>query len=262
MVTSGEAIEGAPPRTVVSDQARSGVRSPGAFLGVMAALRRAYAASDEAVARGLDDKALVARCDACGGSGRVKEDMGFLPDLRRPCEACDATGYQAEVRDLSVRGLTLPELEAATLDRVLELWPDQEAVTRPLARAVSLGLGYLVLGQPAEQLSGGEAQRLKLVKELARRTAQPTLYLLDEPTVGLHPADVDRLATTLEALADAGHSVLVVEHDPLLLARCDWLVELGPGGGPQGGRVVAAGTPEQLAAGQTPTAAALRDALG
>jgi excinuclease ABC subunit A len=257
-----EAIEGAPPRTVVSDQARSGIRSPGAFLGVSTALRRLYAASAEAAVLGLADKDLVPRCDGCAGSGRVKEDMGFLPDLRRPCEACDATGYHAEARELRLRGRTLPELEAVTLDQVLAVWDDQEAVARPLGKAVSLGLGYLVLGQPAEQLSGGEAQRLKLVKELARRTAGPTLYLLDEPSVGLHPADVDRLVTTLAALADAGHSVLVVEHDPLVLARCDRLVELGPGGGPRGGRVIAAGTPEQLAAGRTPTAAALREVLG
>jgi excinuclease ABC subunit A len=256
-----DAIEGAPPRTVVSDQTRAGIRSPGALLGVIRALRRAYAGSAEAAARGLGERDLAPSCDACHGKGRVREDMGFLPALDRPCDACDATGYRAEARELEVRGLSLPALEALTLEQVRELWADHDEVARPLATACSLGLGYLVLGQRGEALSGGEAQRLKLSHELARAVAQPTLYILDEPTVGLHDLDVARLADALDGLVGRGHGVLLVEHHPALLARCDWLLELGPGAGPDGGRVVAAGTPERIAAGATPTAPYLRAVL-
>jgi excinuclease ABC subunit A len=127
--------------------------------------------------------------------------------------------------------------------------------------AASLGLGYLALGQPSRSLSGGEAQRLRLTRELARPARRPTLYILDEPTVGLHASDVGRLIDVLDGLVDGGHSVLVVEHDPVVLACCDWLVELGPGGGPDGGHVVAAGLPEQVATLDTPTAPYLRAAL-
>ena len=247
---------------VVADQSRAGIRSPGAFLGVQRALRRAYAQSDEAVARDVREEDLAPRCDACHGRGAVREDMGFLPALERPCDACEATGYGADVREIAVRGRTLPELDALTLDEVLELWGDLPPVARSLEAACALGLGYLVLAQRSTSLSGGEAQRLKLTLELAKLAPEPTLYILDEPTVGLHARDVALLVDSLDRLVEAGHSVLVVEHDPTLLACCDRLIELGPGGGPDGGRVIAEGTPEQLARSRTPTAPYLRAVLG
>ena len=256
-----DAIEGAPGRTVVVDQAAQGVTSPAALLGVSAALRRAFAASDAALAAGLGEQELVPSCDACHGRGLVVEDMGFLPNVRRPCDACAGTGYTAEARDLRLRGHSLAELEALTVEEVLAHWPDDDRVARPLETANELGLGHLILRQPGFALSGGELQRLKLVRELMRQRREPTLFILDEPTVGQSARDVARLVAVLDRLVDGGHTALVVEHNPQLLAACDWLVELGPGAGPKGGRVVAAGTPERVARGRTPIAPYLREVL-
>jgi excinuclease ABC subunit A len=256
-----DAIVGAPKRTVVVDQAAQGVTSPGALFGVSAALRKAFAASDAAVAAGLTDKDLTPRCDECHGRGFVREDMDFLPTISFACEACEGSGYAAEVRDLAVRGRNLPETEALELAEVLDIWHDAEAVARPLQLASELGLGYLVVRQPAATLSGGELQRLKLVAELAKGRAEPTLFILDEPTVGHQAQDVARLIGVLGRLVDGGHSALVIDHQPTLLSACDWLAELGPGGGPAGGRIIAAGAPEELAAATTPTAPYLREAL-
>jgi excinuclease ABC subunit A len=257
-----ERIDGMPPRAVQADQSRSGMHTPGAFLGVLEPLRRAYAESAEATARGLRQRDLAQDCDACHGRGSIRVDMGFLPPLHRPCDACDGSGYPARVRELLVRGRSLPQLAESALDEVARLWQDVERITRPLDVAGELGLGYLRLGQPRQSLSGGEAQRLRLARELGRKHARPTLFILDEPTLGLHTTDADRLVGVLDRLIDRGHSVLVVEHDPRVLACCDWLVELGPGGGPDGGFVVAAGPPERVAAGTTATASYLRAVLG
>ena len=187
--------------------------------------------------------------------------MGFLPDVHTPCETCRGTGYLPEAWEVRLRGLALPEVLALTIDQVHELFGDEEKLARPLLAARDVGLGYLVLRQPGYALSGGEAQRLKIAKELCRKTSADTLYILDEPTVGQHLEDVARLIGVLRGLVDGGHTVLVIEHHPHLLASCDWLVELGPGGGPDGGRVIAAGTPETLAGGDTPTAPYLREVL-
>jgi excinuclease ABC subunit A len=256
-----DGIDGAPARTIVVDQAAEGVTSPAALLGVAAALRRAFAESDSAVAAGLGEQELGPRCDACNGRGSVLEDMGFLPNVRRPCDACAGTGYTAEAREVRVHGHNLSELEAMSVEEVLRLWKD-ERVARPLRTADELGLGYLVLRQPGFALSGGELQRLKLAKELMKQKTEPTLFILDEPTVGQSSRDVARLADVLHRLVDDRHTALVVDHNPQLLAACDRLLELGPGAGPKGGRVVAAGTPERVARGRTPIAQYLREALG
>jgi excinuclease ABC subunit A len=214
----------------------------------------------------LDAKQLGHRCSVCRGSGSLKIDMGFLPHVHTLCEVCKETGYRPEAWEVRLRGVALPELFSLTVDEVFELFGDQEKLTQPLTAARDVGLGYLVLRQPGYALSGGEAQRLKIAKELTRknsgRTASPeTLYILDEPTVGQHLEDVARLVGVLHRLVEAGHTVLVVEHHPHLLAACDWLIELGPGGGPDGGRVIGAGTPEAVAMGDTPSAAFLREVL-
>ena len=256
-----EAISGAPELTVVADQSRGGITSPGSYLGVIGALRRAFASADAALAAGLAEADLSAGCDACHGAGHVVENMGFLPSVSHACDACDGTGYRAEVASVEARGRTLPEIEAMTLEALAREWGDVPAVARACDAAGRLGLGYLVVRQPGWSLSGGEAQRLKLARELSKRVARPALYLLDEPTVGLHARDVEVLVTALCEVVDAGHSVIVVEHDPHLLASCDWLVELGPGAGPDGGRVIAEGTPEQVARTATPTAPFLRAVL-
>jgi excinuclease ABC subunit A len=260
------AIEGAPSRVILVDQAKAGVRSPANFLGLNKPLHKLYAASEDAQALGLNEKQLGCRCSVCNGSGSIKMDMGFLPNVYTPCETCRRTGYRPEAWQVRLRGLALPELFARTIDEVYDRFGDEEKLARPLTAVRDVGLGYLVLRQPGYSLSGGEAQRLKIAKELARKNSgrkasAETLYILDEPTVGQHLEDVARLIGVLHRLVDHGHTVLVVEHHSHLLASCDWLVELGPGGGPDGGQIVAAGTPEVLASGNTPTAPYLKQVL-
>ena len=174
---------------------------------------------------------------------------------------CEGTGLRAEVAEIEARGRTLHATEALTIEELAGVWSDVPAIGRACDSARRLGIGYLVVRQAGWSLSGGEAQRLKLAAELAKKAVKPTLYLLDEPTVGLHSRDVAVLAAALHEVVDAGHSVLVVEHEPNLLAQCDWLIELGPGAGPHGGRVIAEGTPEVLAGGETPTAPFLHRVL-
>ncbi len=173
--------------------------SAGAFLKVLGPLRQAFGESAEAAAQGLCATDLEPRCDECKSKGTIREDMGFMPSVIRPCDSCEATGYPLEARELRVRGHSLPELERMSIEEVLELWPDLEPVAAPLRVCGELGLGYLTLGQGAGTLSGGERQRLRLVRELSRRTTRPALYILDEPTAGLHGIDVDRLVQTLDA---------------------------------------------------------------
>ena len=256
-----DAIEGAPARTILVDQAKAGVRSPATYLNLTRPLHALYASSDDAKALGLDEKQLARKCSACLGRGSIRLEMGFLPDVHVPCETCQGTGHLPEAWEVRVQGLAMPELYALTIDQVYDLLGDEEALARPLAVARGVGLGYLLLRQPSYTLSGGEAQRLKIAKELCRKTSAKTLYILDEPTIGQHLEDVARLIGVLHKLVDAGHTVLVVEHHPHLLASCDWLIELGPEGGPDGGQVIATGTPEALAAGDTPTAPYLREVL-
>jgi len=257
-----ESMDGAPGRAIIVDQARKGVHSPAIFLDLVQPLVELYAASDDAKALGLDEKGLARRCTACGGFGSTRIEMDFLPDVYVPCETCHGTGYRPEAWDVRWRGLTLPELTALTIDEAYEIARDQEALAQPLSAAWSVGLGYLILHQPAHTLSGGEAQRLKIAKELCKKTPEETLYILDEPTIGQHLEDVARLIDVLHRLVDVGHTVVVIEHHPHLLAACDWLIELGPGGGPDGGHVIASGAPEDLAEGDTPIAPYLREVLG
>ncbi len=155
----------------------------------------------------------------------------------------------------------MPELEAGTIDALAKEWGDFPAIARPCDAARRLGLGYLVVRQPSMTMSGGEAQRVKLAYELSKRALKPTLYLMDEPTVGLHARDIQALVAALDEVVTAGHSVIVIEHDPNLLACCDWLIEMGPGAGPNGGRVIAEGAPQKLASGKTPTAEYLKKVL-
>ena len=256
-----DSIDGAPQRTLLIDQTKAGVASPVDFLDLNDKLIRYFAEREEASALGLDAPVLSRRCSACGGSGVQTIDMGFLPDVHESCETCRGTGFLPEAWQVRVRGIALPELFNKTIAEVCTFAAEDPILSRPLEAACAVGLGYLVLRQPGHSLSGGEAQRLKIAAELCRKEAQKTLYILDEPTVGQHLEDVSRLNGVLQRLVDAGHSVLIVEHHPHLLAACDWLIELGPGGGPRGGHVIAAGTPEKLAQGMTPTAPWLREIL-
>jgi excinuclease ABC subunit A len=254
-------IVDAPSRTVLLDQVKKGVSSPLSFLNLNKPLLRLYAESPDAKSLGLDEKQLNSRCSACQGAGMTRIDMGFLPDVYTPCDTCRGTGYSPEVWDVRIKELSLPELNALTLDEIYELFKDDPTLKRYLKAAQDVGLGYLVLRQPRFALSGGEVQRLKIAKELCRKTSPGTLFILDEPTLGQHLEDVDRLMGVLHRLVEEGHTVVVVEHHPHVLAACDWLIELGPGGGPEGGRVIATGPPESIAQTNTPTAPYLKEVL-
>jgi excinuclease ABC subunit A len=256
-----DSIENAPKRAFIVDQSRRGIRSPAVFLGLTKPTQRIYADCDDAQTLGLDERALSKRCSACKGRGLLRIDMGFLPDEYVECETCKGTGYRPEAWDVRFKDVALPEINAMTLDEVYELFKDEERIAKPLNVVRQVGLGYLVWDQPAYTLSGGEVQRLRIVRELLKKTENQTLYILDEPTVGLHMEDVARLVGALNQLVDAGHTVVVVEHHPHLLANCDWLIELGPGGGPEGGRIIAEGSPEEVAKMDTPTAPYLREVL-
>ncbi|PNY82650.1 excinuclease ABC subunit UvrA [Deinococcus koreensis] len=187
------------------------------------------------------------RCDHCQGEGFVMVELLFLPSVYAPCPVCHGTRYNEKTLEITLRERTIADVLAMTVDDAAAFFGEEPTLRRPLGVLQEVGLGYLRLGQPATELSGGEAQRVKLATELQRSARAHTLYVLDEPTTGLHPADVERLQAQLERLVDAGHTVIVVEHDLGLIAGADWVIDLGPGAGDEGGRIVAAGPPAEVA---------------
>ncbi|MEM7363366.1 MAG: ATP-binding cassette domain-containing protein, partial [Pseudomonadota bacterium] len=255
-------ISGYPPRCVLVDQAREGIQSPSAFLGLTNAIAREYAASNDAVAMGMDQKTLLLPCGNCDGQGHIRFDMGFLPSEDSLCESCDGSGYREETKEVRIRGVSFPDVFRLTVSEAYAFWRDVPKIATTLQLLREVGLGYLVLNQSARTLSGGEVQRLKICKELmkAERTKKPleTLYLLDEPTAGLHLADLAALKNVLFRLRDKGASIIVVEHHVDMLVDVDWLIELGPNGGQEGGRVIAEGPPIDVANMDTPTAPYLK----
>ena len=237
------------------------------FAGLYGPVREVFASTLTAKERGYDANRFSfnvkgGRCEACGGDGVVRVAMQFLPDVYVPCDVCHGERFNRETLEVRYKGLNISEVLALTVEEASDVFANHPALKRRLALLTEVGLGYIRLGQSAPSLSGGEAQRLKLATELARPSTGRTLFVLDEPTVGLHPADVAKLLQTLDRLVEAGNTVLVVEHDPRVIAFADRVVELGPEGGAAGGRIMAEGTPEELAAGDTPTAPYLRDILG
>jgi excinuclease ABC subunit A len=256
-----QAIENVPKRTFLVDQTKKGIHSPARFMGLEKPLLKIYADGDDAQALGLTQADLKRNCSTCRGQGLIRIEMGFLPDEWVECETCQGTGCTPEAWEVRIQGVPLPEINNMTIDQVYDLFQDETNLAARLEILQQVGLGYLVWKQASYSLSGGEVQRLKIAKELVKKTKVKTLYILDEPTVGLHLEDVSQLIEVLNRLVDAGHTVLAVEHHPHLLAVCDWLIELGPVGGPQGGHVIAAGTPEDLAKMETPTAPYIQELL-
>ena len=187
------------------------------------------------------------RCERCEGAGVLTVRMQLLPDVEVRCPACHGRRFTRETLAVRYRGHHISQVLDLTVEEALELFQDVPAAHSRLRLLSDIGLGYLQLGQPATTLSGGEAQRVKLAKELGRRVSGRTLYLLDEPTTGLHMADTARLVGVLQRLVDAGNSVVVVEHNLELVKVADWVIDLGPEGGAGGGRLIAQGTPEQIA---------------
>ncbi|MDT0390109.1 excinuclease ABC subunit UvrA [Streptomyces dubilierae] len=222
------------------------------YTGLFDVVRKVFAATDGARERGFgvgrfSFNVAGGRCETCQGEGFVSVELLFLPSTYAPCPDCGGARYNAGTLEVTYRGLTIAQVLDLTVEAAAEFFADTPAVARSLGTLLDVGLGYLRLGQPATELSGGEAQRIKLASELQRARRGHTLYLLDEPTTGLHPADVDVLMRQLHGLVDAGHTVIVVEHDMAVVAGADWVVDLGPGGGDAGGRIVAAGPPAAVA---------------
>ena len=238
------------------------------YTGLFDGVRKLFAATDEARRRGyavgrFSFNVEDGRCPTCQGEGFVAVELLFLAGTYSPCPTCHGARYNPETLEVHYRGLSVADVLALTVDAAAEFFADVPAVARSLETLREVGLGYLTLGQPATELSGGEAQRIKLASELQRTRRGHTLFVLDEPTTGLHPADVDRLTGLLHALVDAGSTVLVIEHDMAVVAGADHVIDLGPGGGDEGGQVVASGPPDEVATSVTSrTAPYLRAALG
>ena len=187
------------------------------------------------------------RCEACQGAGIIRIEMQFLPDVYVPCDVCHGQRYNREALEIRYKGSTIADVLEMTVDDALQFFQNIPSIRGKLQTLHDVGLGYIRLGQPATTLSGGEAQRVKLAKELSRRATGRTLYILDEPTVGLHADDVNRLLVVLKRLVDTGNTVVIIEHNLDVIKSADWIIDLGPEGGDEGGRIVAEGTPEQVA---------------
>ena len=256
-----EKIKGKLSNTVLIDQAKENVKRPLKFLKLDKDLVTIYAGSEEAQLRGYTEKILNKKCATCRGKGIIKTDMGFLPDIIDECEVCEGTGYAQESWEIKINGYSLPELNNLTFYEIFESFGDFDPIKHKINLLNKVGLGYLVLNQPIYTLSGGEVQRLKIVKELMKKTNKKTLYILDEPTVGQHLEDISRLIKVLRELVQQGHTVVVVEHHSPFLASCDWLIELGPVGGPEGGHIIASGPPSEIANLNTPTAPYIKEIL-
>ena len=271
LIATGRLVAGreAITRLVVVDQKPIG-RTPrsniATYTGLFDRVRALFAATPAAKAKRFDAGRFSfnipkGRCPTCEGAGSVSVELLFMPSVFAPCPACHGARYQPSTLAVRYRGKHIADVLDMTVDEALVFFSDEAAVLRPLELLQGIGLGYLRLGQPATELSGGEAQRIKLATELQRSQHGKSLYVLDEPTTGLHPADIERLMVHINHLVDAGNTVVLVEHDMQVIAGCDWVIDLGPGAGAAGGRILAAGPPERVAASGSQTGMYLRRVL-
>ena len=226
--------------------------NPATYVGVFDLIREVFAMTPDAKMHGYTNGRFSfnvkgGRCESCRGDGIIKIEMHFLPDVYVPCEVCKGKRYNRETLEVRYRGKTIADVLDMTVEQALEFFSAHPKIAKKLQTLFDVGLGYIKLGQSSTTLSGGEAQRVKLANELARRDTGRTLYILDEPTTGLHVADVERLLSILERLCDSGSSVLVIEHNLDVIKTADYIIDLGPEGGDRGGSIVACGTPEQVA---------------
>jgi excinuclease ABC subunit A len=226
--------------------------NPATYTGVFDHVRKLFAATTEAKVRGYQPGRFSfnvkgGRCEACAGDGTIKIEMNFLPDVYVPCEVCHGARYNRETLEVHYKGKTISEVLDMPIEEALGFFDAIPAIKRHLQTLNDVGLGYVRLGQPATTLSGGEAQRVKLASELQRRQTGRTIYVLDEPTTGLHFEDIRRLLGVLGRLVDGGNTVIVIEHNLDVIKTADWVIDMGPEGGSRGGTLVATGTPEEIA---------------
>lgn len=227
--------------------------NPATYTGVFTDIRELFAKTNDAKAKGFSSGRFSfnvkgGRCEACQGDGILRIKMHFLPDVFVPCDVCGGKRYNHETLEVKYRGKTIHDVLEMTVDEGVEFFAQHPKIARKLKTLQEVGLGYIKIGQPATTLSGGEAQRVKLSTELSKRSTGKTIYILDEPTTGLHTADVHRLVEVLQRLADNGNSILVIEHNLNLIKVADYIIDLGPEGGTRGGNIIACGTPEEIAA--------------
>jgi excinuclease ABC subunit A len=227
--------------------------NPATYTGMFDHIRKLFAQTTEAKVRGYGPGRFSfnvkgGRCEACAGDGTLKIEMNFLPDIYVPCEVCGGARYNRETLDVRYKGKTIADVLDTPIEEAEEFFRPIGAIHRHVQTLVDVGLGYVRLGQPAPTLSGGEAQRVKLGSELQKRSTGRTVYILDEPTTGLHFADVEKLLAVLNGLVDKGNTVIVIEHNLDVIKSADYLIDMGPEGGAGGGLVVAAGSPEEVAA--------------
>ena len=226
--------------------------NPATYIGLFNLIRDVFASTAEAKLRGYGPGRFSfnvkgGRCEACEGDGLIKIEMHFLPDVYVPCDVCKGKRYNRETLEVKYKGKSIYDVLEMTVDEALGFFKTHPRITRKLQTLKDVGLGYIKLGQSSTTLSGGEAQRVKLANELSKISTGRTVYILDEPTTGLHTADVHMLIDVLNKLVDAGNTVIVIEHNMDVIKSADWIIDLGPEGGDEGGYLIAEGTPEEVA---------------
>ena len=227
--------------------------NPATYTGVFDQIRDLFAATSDAKARGYKKGRFSfnvkgGRCEACSGDGILKIEMHFLPDVYVPCEVCHGKRYNRETLEVKYKGKNIYDVLNMTVEEALEFFDHVPSIKRKIQTLYDVGLSYIKLGQPSTELSGGEAQRIKLATELSKRGTGKTIYILDEPTTGLHFADVHKLIEILRRLSEGGNTVVVIEHNLDVIKTADYIIDIGPEGGDKGGTVIASGTPEEVAA--------------
>ena len=231
---------------------RSPRSNPATYTGVFDQIRDLFAATSDAKAKGYKKGRFSfnvkgGRCESCAGDGIIKIEMHFLPDVYVPCEVCQGKRYNRETLDVRYKGKNIFDVLDMTVEEAVEFFKNVPSISRKIQTLADVGLSYIKLGQPSTTLSGGEAQRIKLATELSKRSTGKTIYILDEPTTGLHFADVHKLVDILQRLAEGGNTVVVIEHNLDVIKTADYIIDMGPEGGDGGGTVVATGTPEEVA---------------
>ncbi len=245
---------------------RSPRSNPATYTGVFSDIRSLFVNLPEAKIRGYKPGRFSfnvkgGRCEACSGNGYQTIEMNFLPDVMVPCEVCGGKRYNRETLEVRFKGKSIADVLDMTINQAVEFFASVPAILKKIKVLQDIGLGYIKLGQPSSTLSGGENQRVKLATELAKRDTGRTLFILDEPTTGLHFEDINVLLGVFNRLVDKGNTVLVIEHNMDVVKSADYVIDMGPGGGKNGGQIIAAGTPEQIAAGDSPTSEYIRQEL-